>query len=242
MNARPQRSQQRGLTLVEVIIGSSLMGVIMLALAAFTTAVAAGWKHSEDTHKTGDVGRRVGDQMQSTIANMLAVVYSKPGSQNTQANAYMFYWAIDSYDGADDKAQFGEMGLLEYSAGHKAIFVYEPKSKSAMTATQQAIAATTNWGTAASQDDADAIVNYFKSSGVATSRQIAGQSSTNSGMTVDATALNLFTPTNAKPSVMYEMVMTDQAAYASGDTSARQRTYGTATMRAARKPTNLNEQ
>jgi type II secretory pathway pseudopilin PulG len=219
---------RRGLTMVELIIGTVILGMIGLAVASFTVATSTGWRNSEETYRVANLGTRSSQQVQDRLSKALAIVRPAPATQPT-SSSYVFFWSNDAYGTASDgKAQFGEMALLEYDAAAQAVYLYEPKSPSGLSASDQALLASDNWGDPAQMPT---IVSYFKSSSVVKpARAIVGGVTGSPG--VSSAAFAAFKPTGGKPLAMYDIVI------GSGDAAAH--SYGSIALRAAKTPQNVN--
>ena len=221
---------KRGLVYAEVIIGIAITGILMLALAAFTTAVSTGWKHIAQEFKARNADVRSAGQMQDALRNMLCIVQAKIGD-SSGANAYFFCWQTDSYGGtADGKAQFGEMALIEYEPATKAIWIYTVKDVSTMTAAEKISASSESWGDYTSPS----IVTYFKSNSIVGPRKplVGGYSTTgDSGVSVAGARFGVFSPNNGKPIASYVLMI--------GDTISSAPAFGSVSLRSALKPSNL---
>lgn len=207
-----------------------ITSVLMLALATFATAASSGWKHSDDEFKTRNADSRSVAQMQDALSKMLCVVQVNPGDTAGGA-AYLFCWQKDSFGGsADKKAQFGEMALIEYEPSTKAVWLYQVKNVSAMTASELTAAGSESWGDYTSP----AIVTYFKTSSIVAPRTplVGGFfGSSNGGIQVVAAQFARFTATNGKPLASYRLLL--------GDSIASVAAYGNVALRAAQTPANL---
>ena len=137
MSANPTSIRaRRGLTLAELILGTAMLGIVMMAAAGLMTAVAAGWKSGDTVARVANVGDRAGLRVEESLAAALYVLQVKaPASAG--AASYVFYWKSDGVTGvADGKAQLGEMALIEFDPTTKAVRLYEPLAASAMTAVE----------------------------------------------------------------------------------------------------------
>jgi hypothetical protein len=215
------QTKRHGMTLPELIIGSVMIAMLGTALASFTTAMAAGWKNSDQQFKIENASKRSGDALESTLSNMLYVAQYKSAT-TASPGSYVFYWNQDN--GADKKAQLGEMALVEYATDEKAVWLYKPKST--LTLSQQTTLNNENWGDPTSA----AIVTYFKGLDSIERTPVVGGAA--SGIDVSKANFNYFAPTGSKPMTSYNMTLVNSGAE---DTSS-----GTIPLRASKKPTNFN--
>lgn len=227
MNAPTRHPRaRRGLTLAELIIGSAMLGIVMMATAGLMAAVAAGWKNGETVTRTANVSDRAGLRVEDAISTAFYVLQAKaPASAG--AASYVFYWKTDGITGViDGKAQLGEMALIEFDPTTKAVRLYEPIAAAQMTAQQLSVAAASDWGDPTSPD----VVTYFKNQTFvqAPTTLIGGQSGASE---VSAATFGFFTTPGAKPVVSYSLTMRQN-----GLPIARQ---GTVTLRIGQKPRNL---
>lgn len=235
MNVRthPPRSRRhsRGLTYVELTIGMAITAVLMLALSTFAVAISAGWKHSDDEFKARSANTRSVSQIHDALRNMLCIVQANVGDADGGA-AYLFCWQNDTNGGAaDNRAQFGEMALVEFDPATKTVWLYEAKDTSAMTTAEKNSAASDSWGDYTSP----AIVTYFKSSSFLAARKplIGGYSTSGGkGVAVLSAQFGSFAANNGKPIASYRVTI--------GDADSSSAAYGNVALRAALKPTNLN--
>lgn len=223
-----KRHPRRGLTMVELLIGLVVMGVMMLALSSFVSAVAQSWKNSSEELKTVNAATVAKAQMQDVLGSMLYVVQNKQGGAAGEAS-YVFYWKHDALVADDGLAQFGEMALLEFDPATMGVKLYEAKPVGQMNATELTLAESTDWGDPTSE----AIISYFKSSSVvATPITVVGRATADaSGVDVEAAKLEYFAPAGVKPITNFDLSLSDDG--------ATSRSYGSVAMRSARTPTNL---
>lgn len=222
---RTHRILRRGLTLPELLIGTAMLGMIGTALTTFTLAMSAGWADSEQQFKLENASKRTGDQVESTLAGMLYVAQVKEPTVGSE-NAYLFFWNKDSLPvKADDEAQLGEMGLIEYDPASKAVRLFKPRT-TGLTPAQTTTLAQQNWGDPTSP----AIIDYFKALDSVEMTPVVGGE--NSDISVESVQVKHFTPLGAKPMTAYSMRISNG--------SAEETRSGTVPMRAGRKPKNFN--
>lgn len=221
---RANRMHRRGLTLPELIIGSTMLAMIGTALTSFTLAMSAGWANSDKQFKVENASKRTGDQLDATLSGMLYVAQNKTPT-NQSPSSYVFYWNKDGASvAADQKAQLGEMALLEFDPATKSVRLFTPKT-SGLNATQTATLNADSWGDPTSA----AIVTYFKGLDSVEMTPIIGGAS--SGIDVDSATFTHFTPVGSKPMTSYTLQLANGTA---SDSSS-----GTVPMRGGRKPTNF---
>lgn len=221
---RSHRTKRRGLTLPELIIGTAMLGMIGTALTSFTLAMSAGWANSDKQFKIENASKRTGDQLESTLSGMLYVAQVKQSSEGSP-NTHVFFWSKDNLPTkADQKAQLGEMSLVEYDATEKSVRLYKPKA-AGLTAAQTTTLLNANWG----DPTAPAIVDYFKSlDSVEVTPLIGGAGS---DIAVEGATFKHFTPVGSKPMTTYSMRLRNG--------NAEDARSGTVPMRAGRKPQNF---
>lgn len=206
----------------------AITAVLMLALATFSNAVSRGWQNSQDQYKARSVSHQSVAQLRDALSDMLCVVQTKVGD-TTGGSAYLFCWDDDDWGGAADrKAQFGEMALIEYDPVTKAIWLYQTKDASAMTAAEKTTAGDEDWG----DYSATSIVTYFKSSSMVKPRTpLVGGATGDGGASVTSAMFGYFAATNGKPVATYQLSLaTAGTGEAASDNVA---------LRAAQTPTNL---
>lgn len=221
---RANRTRRRGLTLPELIIGSAMLAMIGTALTSFTLAMSAGWANSDRQFKVENASKRTGDQLESALSGMLYVAQNKtPTTQSP--SSYVFYWAKDGVNvAADQKAQLGEMALLEFDPATKSIRLFAPRT-SGLNGTQTATLNADAWG----DPTLPAIVTYFKSLDSVEMTPIVGGAA--SGVDVESATFTHFTPVGSKPMTSYLLNLANGTASDSNS--------GTVPMRGGRKPTNF---
>lgn len=178
----------------------AMLGIIALAVASFTLAVAAGWRNDDGAFRLANLSARAGGRVQDAIARMLYVAQAQPATARG-TRSYLFFWARDAITGlADGKAQLGEMALLEYDPTSNGIWLYEPIASGAMTGGQLATASDSDWGDPTSP----AIVTYFKGLDFVGVRQtvIGGQSGASA---VTAASFTFVATPGLKPIATYSI-------------------------------------
>ena len=235
MNRGPNQPRacraRRGLTLAELILGTAMLGIVMMAAAGLISAVAAGWKSGETITQTGNVAERAGLRVEEAVAPAFHVFQTgwvgNSGGGVGNAKAGVFFWASDGITGvADGKAQFGEVSLILYDKNTKAMLLYEPIPRASMSTAQLAAAQQGDWGNPADP----LVVQYWLSQTfVAPPKTLIGGQSGASEVR-DAT-FNCFATSGAKPVLSYTLAMKQR-----GVDVERQ---GTITLRAAQRPRNI---
>ncbi len=213
------------MTLPELIIGTAMLGMIGTALASFTTAMSAGWRNSEQQFKIENASKRSGEELETTLSNMLYVAQGK-SSSSTSADSSVFYWNQDGgLVAADKKAQLGEMALMEYDSAQKTIWLYKAKT-TGLSNPQKTTLSSDNWG----DPTLPAIVTYFKSLDSVERTPLIGGA--DSGIDVASASFNYFMPTGSKAITSYTLKLVSGTAESSSS--------GSIPMRAGRKPSNFN--
>jgi prepilin-type N-terminal cleavage/methylation domain-containing protein len=224
-----QRSRsRRGLTMVELSIGLAVMGVTLVAMSSFLSAVSQSWANSQNELKASNAASVAKAQMQDVLGAMLHVVQNKQGGAEGESS-HVFFWKHDALVNDDGLAQFGEMALLEYDPAVSALRLYEAKPAAEMNAAELTLAQSSEWGDPTSPD----IIGFFKSSSVVgTPTTVVGRSGADeSGIDVRSATLECFDPEGGKPMTNFDLTISDDG--------VATRSYGSVAMRGSRVPENL---
>lgn len=117
-------SASRGLTLPELVIGLCIMAVIMGALGAFSSALATGWRQSEQIQDESRNQSQVSLRLQSLLRNARLFGLLVPGRtpDSGDAGAELLFWMNDA-DG-DNAMKWSEVGLLEHNTADSTLRFY----------------------------------------------------------------------------------------------------------------------
>jgi len=138
----PRLKFRRGLTMIELLIGLVITGLVMAALASITFAVAQGWTASDGTQNLQIQSQQVYTRVRYNLASALYIGLVNAGSLNGSATTpgCVVYWANDSVN-ADGKPEIGEMALIQHDAVNQVVTLYYCMPYASMTGTQQTSAA-----------------------------------------------------------------------------------------------------
>jgi type II secretory pathway pseudopilin PulG len=106
------RSRAGGFTLLELVLGMMITGLVMAAIAALLSAVAQGWKQSSETQTQSNHVVQVHARVQKLLRSARQLGACRHGSLDgmNPTAAALFMWKGDTND--DGTVQFSELGLL----------------------------------------------------------------------------------------------------------------------------------
>jgi Tfp pilus assembly protein PilW len=135
-----RRSQLRGFTFVELVLGMAVTAMVMVALSAACLAVGEAWRESDYARSAATKGSATTSALRLALRDARYVGYVVTGdlAASSATTASVLYWRADDFDGAaNDKVELGEMALIEFDPATKSIVKYEAKDSSAMTSSQR---------------------------------------------------------------------------------------------------------
>ena len=137
---RRRRLSGRAFTLMELVMGMIITGLVMVAVSALLSAVAHGWTQTTATQSSSNHKVQVHARVQSILKGAKQLGAVRPGSLSGYAiPAAVMMWAGD-YNG-DDRVQFSELALLMHDGGTGSpdgyLAFYEVVYPSAWTAAQK---------------------------------------------------------------------------------------------------------
>ncbi|MCC7351870.1 MAG: hypothetical protein IT446_15020 [Phycisphaerales bacterium] len=127
----------RGLTLPELMIGLCIMAIVMVALGAFASALATGWRQSELIQDDSMSATQVTLRLQSLLRDARLYGLLVPGRtpDTNDPAAVLGFWMNDG-DG-DCQMKLSEIGLLEHDPNDKTLKFYRVVWPESYTAAQQ---------------------------------------------------------------------------------------------------------
>ena len=196
--ARP-RVRRPGFTLVELMLGLLVTGMIAGVAAGFALATAASWQAGRDEQRLQLTAQNALARIEPILQGAAWITLAVNGSAVTTADASasddsvpptagtdaatppgpeattraaLFFWAGDGLIGApDDRAQLGEMALIEFDPATGALVLYTAKPEQSLQGTDASAARTQlTPAQAASLTTAD----IFKQQAWVTARPILG--------------------------------------------------------------------
>ena len=135
---------RRAFTLMELVMGMIVTGLVMSAIAALLSAVAMGWEQNGKSQANSVHRVQAHARLQRILKGVKQLGAVRPGSVNGTTNppAAVMIWKSD--DNGDNKVQFSELGLLvhEGATGTAAGFVsfYDVAYPSTWSAAQRTAA------------------------------------------------------------------------------------------------------
>jgi hypothetical protein len=196
--------RRRGMTLPELLVGTTVTVLVVGAASTLISAVGSGWTHSQRDAAVEKAGSRSGATFQKLLSNSLAVMRAENGG--TTAPSYLFYWKYDGLNGTPDgKAQAGEMAMIEYNPANKTVWLLDPPALAGMTADQQTIARNETWSDLRSAAAAAA----FRDSGLAVPVPMIGPGNApdEKSTTIEEIRFGSFIPTGGNPIAAYKMTL-----------------------------------
>lgn len=109
----PRRSRSRsGFTLMELIMGMIVTGLVMSAIAALISAVAVGWEHSGSAQADSSQRVQAHARVQRIVKGVKQLAALRAGSIDGTVTpaAALLIWKSDN--NGDEKPQFSELALL----------------------------------------------------------------------------------------------------------------------------------
>ncbi|HQY88172.1 MAG TPA: prepilin-type N-terminal cleavage/methylation domain-containing protein [Tepidisphaeraceae bacterium] len=221
------RTSARGLTLIELVMGISIMAIVLTALGAFTAAAGKGWQNSTQTQGENAVMQRVAKQFERVAGEVLYVVQTQNTDSARKTNGYLFCWNDDSITGAaNGVAEIGEMMLVEYVPSKNTIWLY--RRKAALSAAELLLAQNAQWDPASTSSVSDFKKLAFVDTPIAL---IGNGKASGNGVKVTGASFKFYAPTNALPTISFT------AELISNDSSFR--SASSLTLRTGRKPSNM---
>lgn len=218
--------KSRALTLIELVMGLSIMAIILAALGTFTTAASQGWQNSEQSHGENAIIQRTSKQFERVAGEALYVVQTANVAK-TNRTGYLFFWAQDGITGsANNVAEIGEMVLLEYVPLENTIWMY--RKKSTLSATELAAAQSVLWDPASTSITTDFKKLSFLDKRVAL---IGSGGRSGSGVKVTSAEFKFIAPSGALPTISFSAQLSNAGSTFSTGSSL--------TLRTSKKPTNM---
>src|SRR5687768_1051839 len=113
---RPPRHGRSAFTLMELVIGMMVTGLVMAAVAALLSAVAQGWEQSGHTQAMSTFRVQAHARVQKILKSAKQIGAVRAGSiAGNYQPAGLMLWAGDA--NGDNKVQFSELGLLVHEGG-----------------------------------------------------------------------------------------------------------------------------
>ena len=121
---RRTRFTPAGFTLVELLVGMVVTGLVMSAVAAFVFGVGEHWRRAGAGQQADLAAGRAVDRLDRLVrpALLLDAGYTPGSIDSPGPAAACMYWRND--DNADGKIQLSETALLAYDAGSRQLLSY----------------------------------------------------------------------------------------------------------------------
>jgi len=137
------------MTLVELSIGLVITSLVIGALGALWFAVADTWQRTSASQNLALTANQALVRLETTLKQSKYLCHfdagSTDGSAASPASILIWkgdYWNSGGANTADGFVQVGELIVIEHDPSSKRIYLYQPISVAAMTATQRTAAAT----------------------------------------------------------------------------------------------------
>lgn len=215
----------RALTLIELVMGLSIMAIVLAALGAFTTAASQGWQNSDQAQNENAIIQRTSKQIERVVGEALYVVQVANVSKLNRSG-YLFLWSEDGITGsANGVAEIGEMVLLEYVPLENAVWLYRPKR--ALSATELVLAQNALW-----DPSSPSITTDFKKLSFLDKRvALIGSGGRNGRVKVTSADFKFIAPSNALPTIrLAATISVGGSAFNTGSSL---------TLRTGKKPSNM---
>jgi type II secretory pathway component PulJ len=135
-------SRTRGFTAMELMLGMIITSLVMVAITGLTTAVGRGWTHCNSAQATSNAMVQSHVRLLRILKAARQIGTTRQGSLTSTAGspAAVMLWKGDA--NRDDKTQFSELAMIEYSSSDKTLLLYEVEYPSNWTSSQKTTADT----------------------------------------------------------------------------------------------------
>jgi len=149
---------RRGFTIFELMLGMIVTALVTAATAALLSAVAQGWKQSNDAGNGSNIVIQTHLRLQKVIRAAKQLGAVRTGSIEGTNSADVLIWKADTNQ--DNQVQVSELALLEHTPSDKKLRYYEVVYPSGWTQTQKTAADTPPLANDEIYDDAS--IDSFK--------------------------------------------------------------------------------